>query len=412
MQDHQAINDANGYDDLSAWTDFEPGISAYVGDPYKPPRVPLRLPHVVRFATESGPLLPWEVRSLVILVSRYGNNDGEASVAVSTLCEITNTGSKNTIENRLKLACAVGIMRKEPGKGGKDRKSNTYVLLGKERAWEPMPMDRPGTNPIVALAQVRRHNEHLLAKNQDLTVRVAHLEAEVARLTNGGATGHVVVTDGSEFQPSGETIGRGTVTNGPEPQPSGKATRSYEERPDRSPSGNGEPIGHPRVTNGLGGETSAKLSHSYETAVPDSSERSHEAIGHSELTNGSDSPDEAREYLTRRTRVEALVMEHAAYYERSFKGGVLSAITYFSRSAETEQELLYQVDIRRRARDPARETPEVGPSEEQVDQQSGDADTGRREVEYCPDCDSPYTTRSGADYCPDCTDRRRREGGI
>ena len=36
-------------------------------------------------------------------------------------------------------------------------------------------------------------------------------------------------------------------------------------------------------------------------------------------------------------------------------------------------------------------------------------ETGRREVEYCPDCGSPYTTFNGEERCPDCTDLRRRE---
>ena len=43
-------------------------------------------------------------------------------------------------------------------------------------------------------------------------------------------------------------------------------------------------------------------------------------------------PDEGQQYLARRARVEALVTEHRGYYDRSFRGGVLSAIEYFSRS--------------------------------------------------------------------------------
>ena len=35
-------------------------------------------------------------------------------------------------------------------------------------------------------------------------------------------------------------------------------------------------------------------------------------------------------------------------------------------------------------------------------------ESGRREVEFCPDCNSPYTTFNGEERCPDCTDLRRR----
>ena len=55
-----------------------------------------------------------------------------------------------------------------------------------------------------------------------------------------------------------------------------------------------------------------------------------------------------------------------------------------------------------RANDDAGQQPE-GPSPP-VNQE-----TGRREVEYCPDCSSPYTTFNGEERCPDCTESRRRE---
>ena len=56
--------------------------------------------------------------------------------------------------------------------------------------------------------------------------------------------------------------------------------------------------------------------------------------------------DEGQEYLSRRARVEALVLAHRGYYDRSFdRRGVLGAIEFFSRSAENEQELLRQADI-------------------------------------------------------------------
>ncbi len=312
-------------------------------------------------------------------------------MAVSTLCEITNTGSKNTIENRLKLACAVGIMRKEPSKGGKDRKSNTCVLLGKERDWEPMPMDRPGTNPIIALAQVRRHNEQLLAKNHDLTARIAHLEAEVARLSNGRAIGHVIVINGSEPLSSGEAIGRDIVTNGAESQPTGEVYRSYAGPPARSPSGDGESIGYPRVTNGPVQEPYERIPHSYETAVPDTSAEPHEAIGHTEVNNGFDSPDEAQEYLARHTQVKELVMKYRDYYQQSFnRRGVLGAIEYFSRSAEHEQDLIRQVGILEAGGEPQETGTDPPPEAEDPPQPSVEPDWYA--VGECPDYGRPFGT--------------------
>ena len=124
------------------------------------------------------------------------------------------------------------------------------------------------------------------------------------------------------------------------------------------------------------------------------------------MSNGS---DEGQEYLARRDRVESLVMRHQAYYDRSFhRRGVLGAIQYFSRSAENERELVRQVGILDAGHDPGRS------SNEASQQTEGPAppvnpETGRSEVEYCPDCGSPYTTFNGEERCPDCTGRRRRE---
>ena len=170
MQDHQSPHDHEDFDDLSIWTDFDStgeGAASRVmlQGPYKPPRVPHGLPHVVRFATESGDI-PWDVRSMIILLSRYADHKGQASVAVSTLCEIARIGSKNTVERWINLASGVGILRKESGRGGNDRKSNTYVFLGDERSWEPLPMGKPGINPLIELAQARRQNEGVSVPHQ------------------------------------------------------------------------------------------------------------------------------------------------------------------------------------------------------------------------------------------------------
>ena len=114
-------------------------------DPYKPPGVPHGLPHVVNFATISSMNLPIQIRFLIIMLARFANYDGVASVAVSTLCETCEIGSKNTVERWLGLAAQVGILRKEPNRGGQDRKSNSYTFLGKERNWVPLPVGHPET---------------------------------------------------------------------------------------------------------------------------------------------------------------------------------------------------------------------------------------------------------------------------
>ena len=89
---------------------------------------------------------------------------GVASVANSTLGEICRIGSHHTVERWISLASDVGILRKEPGKGGKDRKSNSYTFLGEDRRWAPLPVGQPDINPIVALAQARRIIEELQVK--------------------------------------------------------------------------------------------------------------------------------------------------------------------------------------------------------------------------------------------------------
>ena len=102
-------------------------------------------------------------------------------------------------------------------------------------------------------------------------------------------------------------------------------------------------------------------------------------------------------------------MRQRAYYDRSFhRRGVLGAIEYFSRSAENEQELVRQVGILDAGQDTARAGSEARQQTERPPPPVN-PESGRREVEYCPDCGSPYTTFNGEERCPDCTDRRRRE---
>ena len=99
-------------------------------EPYVPPNVPHGLPHVVRYATLSSMDLPLEVRFLIIMIARFANVHGVASVANSTLGEICRIGSHHTVERWISLASDVGILRKEPGKGGKDRKIQQLHVPG------------------------------------------------------------------------------------------------------------------------------------------------------------------------------------------------------------------------------------------------------------------------------------------
>ena len=368
------------------------GTAVSTLDPYIPPNVPHGLPHVVRFATLSSMDLPLEVRFLIIMLARFANVDGVASVAVSTLCEICRIGSKNTVERWIGLAADVGILRKEPGKGGKDRKSNSYTFLGASRDWAPLPVGRPDTNPIVALAQARRLIEELqprAARVDDLEAELVLLEAEMALLRNGSANGHPEVTSGES-----------------EPR-AAPPSDSYETAlPEDSRASHGA-IGHPEMTNGSVESPHDENPHSHEAPYSEPSSATQEATGHSKVTDGS---DEGQEYLSRRGRVEALVMEHRSYYDRRFRGGVLSAIHHFSLNAENEDDLIRQVNVLRAGQEPgssgagaAQGAERPPPREEPL------TEAGRREVEYCPDCSSPYTTFNGADRCPDCTGRRRRE---
>ena len=363
MQSHQDRPDyptANGPSPASTLQSGHSDSTAIsVLDPYTPPNVPHGLPHVVRFATLSSMDLPLEVRFLIIMIARFADVHGVASVANSTLCEICRIGSHHTVERWISLAADVGILRKEPGRGGKDRRSNTYVFLGKDRGWQPLPVGHPDTNPIVALAHARLVIETLLVKAarvDELEADIDLLRAELALLTNGHTNGH-----------SG-------VPNGEDEPPAGPPSDSYETADSRSSQDAREPIGHSGVTNGIPGEPPAEASHSHEDPDSDNSPGTYGAISHSVVTNGSSDnppaeashsyenrrfrnhpggpwahwslrsdqwatvagPDEGQDYLARRARVEELVMAHGAYYRRSFsRRGLPGAVEYFSRSDET-----------------------------------------------------------------------------
>ena len=423
MQGHDAYPDPSAsspgaHDNGTTATTVGTAVSAL--EPYVPPNVPHGLPHVVRYATLSSMDLPLEVRFLIIMIARFANVHGVASVANSTLGEICRIGSHHTVERWISLASDVGILRKEPGKGGKDRKSNSYTFLGEERSWAPLPVGQPDINPIVALAHARRLIEELQAK----AAQVDDLEAELALLRNGHTNGHSEVTNGEGEPPAGppgdsyETsdsrtpqenhgaIGHSGVTNGSPENPPEEASRSYENQDSSSSQGTHGAIGHSGVTNGSHGDPPGEASHSYETPDSGSSQATHGAIGHSEVTNG---PDEGQEYLSRRARVQELVMTHRDYYQQSFnRRGVLGAIEYFSRSTENEQDLMRQAGILEVGGDPRQSG--AGPPPEPGAPPQASPDSGRYDVGQCPDCGRPFATHGGAEFCTDCTERRRREG--
>ena len=419
MQNHQDRPDYPSVGDPSFTS--HPGSESRAGaavsalEPYTPPNVPHGLPHVVRFATLSSMDLPLEVRFLIIMLSRFADVNGVASVAAATLCEICRIGSHHTVDRWLALAADVGILRKEPGQGGKDRKSNSYTFLGQERDWKSLPVGRPDVNPIVALAQARRRIEDL--ENQ--LTRIVELEAELVRLRS--AAGHQDVTNGEassgapDTSPSyeaggpqgyGETrtaIGQPEVPDGEDDPSPEEVRRSYEsQESERTPEEHGA-IGHCGVTDGEVESPPEEAGHSYETEASGPSQETRGPIGHSEVTDGN---DEGQEYLARRERVQALVMEQRAYYGRSFRGGLLSAIEFFARNEENEADLLRQVDVLRAGQEPAESG--SGPPRERDAPSVPMTASGRPEVEYCPDCGSPYTTFNDEVRCPDCTYLHRR----
>ena len=380
MQDHTTGPDPSA-EAPGAYGNGASHAPAYATEPYVHPTIPLGLPNVVQFVEASLHHLPMPVRFVADRLSRYANAKGEVSMAASFLCQITGLGSRNTADHHLRLIESLGVLEKKPGKGGKDRKSNSYVFLGEERNWKPLPTERPGTDPWVALARSRRENEALQGE-------IEELRAELARLMNGAAIAHPGVSDGDGVPP---------------PQ---QSAHSYETAgPGRSSEESGA-IAHSELSNGPDTIPPQEASHSYETAGTGGPPRESGAIAHSELSNGS---EEAQEYLARRARVEALVLAHRGYYDRSFdRRGVLGAIEFFSRSAGNEQELLRQAAILDAGQDPARTSGEAPPPA-QGPAPPVNRETGRREVEFCPDCSSPYTTFNGEVRCPGCTGRRRRE---
>ena len=230
---HASAGDSRFASTLQSDNSVRTAVSAL--EPYVPPNVPHGLPHVVRYATLSSMYLPLEVRFLIIMIARFADVHGVASVANSTLCEICRIGSHQTVERWISLAADAGILRKEPGKGGKDRRSNSYTLLGADRDWAPLPIGHPDTNPVGALALARLVIELLQAKAarvDDLEAETDLLRRELALLRNGHTNSYYGVTNGEDEPPAG---------------PPGD---SYETADSRSSQEAHGAIGHPGVPSG------------------------------------------------------------------------------------------------------------------------------------------------------------------
>ena len=209
MQSHQNRPDYLTVDDPSFSSKLSSGSGAgtaiSVLEPYTPPNAPHGLPHVVQFTTLSSIDLPLEVRFLIVMIARFADVNGLASVANSTLCEICRIESHHTVERWISLAPNVGILQKEPGKGGNDRRNNNYTLLGADRNWSPLPVDRPGANLVGARAHASLVEllQARAAQVDGLEANTALLRRELALLRNGHTNSYYGGTNWEDEPPTG-----------------------------------------------------------------------------------------------------------------------------------------------------------------------------------------------------------------
>ena len=410
-------------------------------DPFVPPRIPVGLPHVVQFVEGSLYHLPQTIQNVGQKMSRYAAKDGVVSIALPFLCNITGLGSHHTADHAIQVMESLGVLVKHPSKGGKDRRSNTYTFLGSDRNWRPLPAEPRGTDPWVALSKSRRENEVLRAELEELKARMALMTNGHSEVTDGNGPTAPDSYESADPLDEGVAISHFGVTDGggaPVPE---TTSHSYDNQDSGDSAGEIRTIGHSGVTDGEGSKAPDPTSHSYENPDFSTSTEAHGAIGHSGVTDGSeetladekslsnkepdselssatqepighsavtDALDQGQEYLSRRARVQELVMNHRAYYTRSFnRGGLPSAVEYFSRSPGHEQELMGQVALLEAGGDPRQSG--TGPPPEPGAHSQTSEDSDRYAVGQCPDCGRPFATHGGATHCTDCTERRRRE---
>ena len=384
---------------------------------------------------------PRQSRTWAKKMSRYAAKDGVVSIALPFLCNITGLGSHHTADHAIQVMESLGVLVKHPSKGGKDRRSNTYTFLGSDRNWRPLPAEPRGTDPWVALSKSRRENEVLRAELEELKARMALMTNGHSEVTDGNGPTAPDSYESADPLDEGVAISHFGVTDGggaPVPE---TTSHSYDNQDSGDSAGEIRTIGHSGVTDGEGSKAPDPTSHSYENPDFSTSTEAHGAIGHSGVTDGSeetladekslsnkepdselssatqepighsavtDALDQGQEYLSRRARVQELVMQHRDYYTRSFnRGGLPSAVEYFSRSPGHEQELMDQVALLEAGGDPRQSG--TGPPPEPGTQSQTSEDSDRYAVGQCPDCGRPFATHGGATHCTDCTERRRRE---
>ena len=134
MQERQDRHDYPTVDDPSCPSTAQSGKSSGTADsalePYVPPNVPHGLPHVVRYATLSSMDLPLEVRFLIIMIARFADVHGVASVANSTLCDICRIGSHHTVERWISLAATWEYCGRNPGRTGRATATRSWARTG------------------------------------------------------------------------------------------------------------------------------------------------------------------------------------------------------------------------------------------------------------------------------------------
>ena len=190
----------------------------------------------------------------MILLSRFADHEGRATVATSTLCRAMRIGSKNTVEKALNLAAHedVGILRKISGKGGNGhaRKSNTYIFLGADRNWQPLPQTKPGMHHMVAISQGQPTDREAGSRptGPECPPSTWRQRTGIRGPTSRTLEAELTPSETAPAAISLVTHASGEVTNENPSGSPGIASRSYEPRPAALSGGDDVFIGHKRVT--------------------------------------------------------------------------------------------------------------------------------------------------------------------